>query len=643
MIKANQRKWFLFYGFLLAAILLALPQLNTIFYHEITAKPNVQNGEIELSTENPNLEKIYLDGQWKFYWENLLITEPKVNTQQELMMNVPDSWSNYQFAGKNLSTAGFGSYKLSLLGLAYDKSITIYLPSYGGAYRVFIDGQLTSTSGNVSSDISKIFTIPHADLYPVKLAVGLSHEVVIEVATTRFSGLYMTPVLSDYQNTVKENNFRKETELVLFGILLFAFFSLLAMYGVTIRRKLNSIWLPMMIFFIMIRIMLTAGFYDLWQPVLFANLSYESTNELMFLTTFVLKYLVIFLVQEQCGIAFSKKEKLGFFIYYLLLYIIYLVAPQDIYNNYLSLIIPMLTYVLDLYILLKIYQNWHMLRKFGLIIWVGVVLLIIGLTVDSYYLNGKIYLNIALLLPLSLTIFSIIMSWVYAMRMGDFYDDFMESSLRLELINRQLTMQKDYYEGLNEQMKEVREMKHDIRYFIGVMSQMAAAGELAELQHFLGEYDQKTANEQLPIFCEHQVANSIIGYYYLQAKKAEITIESKCKLDKISFMSDSDICIILGNGLENALEACKQMPLAENRFVSLEIATVSKQLLFKIRNSYCGGLEINNGRYISSKQDESHGLGIRNIEKIVEAYGGFIKIEHDDKEFMLFGAIPENK
>jgi sensor histidine kinase regulating citrate/malate metabolism len=107
-------------------------------------------------------------------------------------------------------------------------------------------------------------------------------------------------------------------------------------------------------------------------------------------------------------------------------------------------------------------------------------------------------------------------------------------------------------------------------------------------------------------------------------------------------MSDSDLCILLGNALENAVFACRQMDVKTTRFVSIESGYSKGQRLVKVTNSYNGQLEISDGRYISSKKGNSHGLGLRNIEKVVEAYGGFLKIEHTDKIFTLMIAIPEN-
>jgi signal transduction histidine kinase len=307
-------------------------------------------------------------------------------------------------------------------------------------------------------------------------------------------------------------------------------------------------------------------------------------------------------------------------------------------------IIPSLTFVLDIYLYIKIYIGRENLIKFGMVAFWGVMLVTIGLAIDSFYINGKIYMNMSLTLMLLFMAFLIIMNWVYTMRIGDLYDDFTISNSRLELAKNQIAMQKEYYQTLYGQMNEIREIKHDIRHFIGVMNQLMEAGKIDSLKIFLSEYSEKVKTDQLPVFCEHTIANSIIGYYYLRAKEYEIPFESQCSIYEQNPMSDSDLCIVLGNALENAIYACRQMDdPSRTRYVSVESRTMKGQWLIKVRNSYNGVLEIKDGSYITSKSESSHGLGIGNIKKVIGAYGGFVEIEHNEEQFTLMAAVPVNK
>jgi sensor histidine kinase regulating citrate/malate metabolism len=240
----------------------------------------------------------------------------------------------------------------------------------------------------------------------------------------------------------------------------------------------------------------------------------------------------------------------------------------------------------------------------------------------------------------SLPFDALIIVLIYNLRMGDLYDDFTVSSSRLELANKQIGMQKEYYTSLSRQMNEIREIKHDIKHFIGTMTQLAKEGNFERLRTFLIEYDERSQMDQLPVFCEHIIGNSIIGYYYLRAKEYGILFESKCYIPAQTIMSDSDLCIVLGNALDNAVCACNQIETTGPKYVSIEISEMKGQRLIQVANSYQGDLITEDGRYVSTKGGNSHGFGIQNITKVIEAYGGFVKIETKENVFTLRGAIP---
>jgi len=630
-------------GLILVIICMNLPVIHARYYHQLTGAPTAEQGVIDLASSRLDRERVYLDGQWSFYWQRLIASEPDPSAEPDLELLVPEEWSSHKLAGASLPAGGYGSYQLTLTGLQHAAPLSLSVPDFGGAYRAYVDGQLAAESGRLSTQLDQVFTSPHAQLYPVNLSPGSTHRVVIEVATTRFSGLYMTPVLDDYQRALSRNETKSSARLLLFGVALSSFCSLLLIYFVFVRRKLRSFWLPAITLLVLLRIMLTAEFYSFWQPICFFNLSYEATNELMYLVTFALKYLMIFLIQEQCSIKIRLRARLGFLVYYILLYLLYLLTPPAIYNQYLSVVVPMLTYALDLYLFFRVHRDQQQVRKFGLVVFWSALMVIVGLTVDSYYLNGKSLLDTSLVLPLLLTVFLLVISWVYAMRIGDLYDDFIESSSRLELTTRQVIRQQEYYAALSGQMDEIREIKHDIRHFVGVMTRLAEEGKLPELRRFLREYGQRVEMDQLPLFCQHTIANSIIGYYYLLAKAHSIVFSSHCQIGAQIRLSDSDLCIVLGNALENAINACRLVTESDRRFISIDAKRMNKQWLLRVENSHDGSQLTLDGQGIPVSPNDGmhHGFGLRNLRKVVESYGGFVKIEHDGQVFTLMVAVPE--
>ena len=142
---------------------------------------------------------------------------------------------------------------------------------------------------------------------------------------------------------------------------------------------------------------------------------------------------------------------------------------------------------------------------------------------------------------------------------------------------------------------------------MGVMKHLSGEGRYGELDQFLNEYAYKSETEPLPVFCENAVANSLLGYYSLKAKEHHIDFRCSSAISKRLSVSDGDVCVVLGNALENALEACGKLAVPDARFISVEARTTGGQLLVKIENSYGGLLNQRDGRYLSTKSDQDHG------------------------------------
>lgn len=628
-------------GFILAVLIPHLPVLYTLFYHELTGEPTSVNASISLSGDYSG-KRTVLDGEWEFYWNRLLVTEPGQDAAPDFLIPVPGYWSLHQLNGSYLPAKGYASYRLTLKGLDAVRPVTVCLPDFGSAYRAFLDGELVSESGVVSKNTAEVFTTPKATLYPVTLSKGQEHEIVIETATTRFSGLYKAPVLEDYAQAVQEDSGRNATRFILFGTVLFSFLVLTVVYILSYRRGIRSAWLMALISCVLLRLMLVSEFYAFWQNRLFFNLSYEATNDLMFLISFALKFLMIFLFQEQFDLHFSRREKAGFFLYYTAIFLAHCFIPYGIYNRHLTVLLPASSFVLEIYSFCKVYLGNRKLQPYALLIYWGTIIAIGGLIVDCYYTNGNIYPNLSMVLLGSLSVYLTLLSVAYILRVVAAYKEFEVSSARLTLARNQIAMQTEYYDALSAQMNEVRSVRHDVRHFVGALKRLSDEGRYEELSRFLNEYAERSDTEPLPVFCENVVANSILGYYSLRFKEHGIVFHCACQIPKQLSISDSDLCVVLGNALENAMEACKKLEDQEARSVSTEARTVNGQLLIKIANAYNGTLNQRDGRYLTTKGGPYHGMGLRNIQKVVDTYGGYVKTEHSGTVFTLMAAFPDH-
>lgn len=149
-------------------------------------------------------------------------------------------------------------------------------------------------------------------------------------------------------------------------------------------------------------------------------------------------------------------------------------------------------------------------------------------------------------------------------------------------------------------------------------------------QHF--SYLEDTA--QLVVQSGNAMVDSIAGYWLMEARARGIKVFCQVQLKDMQF-SDMDLAVLLGNALENAVEAAAlcDKPARQLHFM---METRYNSIVLMLRNSYTGRLVIRDDVYYSSKRDfKEAGIGISSIRHIVEKNKGMMKIKTDAKEFCL--------
>lgn len=635
-LPRHPRRWLLIgLGFVL--LLSHLPLLYTALYHQLTGAPEAKNAVFSV-VSNRKSDTLVLDGQWSLYWNTCLTGSTGETVAADLLQQVPGYWTHSRIGGRALPAGGTASYKLTVEGLQPSTPVTVYIPDFGSAYRAYIDGQLAAESGVVSLDPTAVHTTTGATLYPVTLS-GSTHTVVLQVSTSRFGGLYMAPILKDYESALQETQTRTTFRLIIFGMALFAFFTLVVVYGISFKSGKRSFRLPAMGLLVLLRIMLTTQFYTLWQNTLFCGLSYEAANPLIFLITFAFNYLLLYLIESLLGVAFSRREKLFFLLYYVALFLAYSLIPTSFYDRYLTVLLPMAAFASEVYVFLKIWRSSQGLTKYGLGVYWGTVLAVTGMILDCYYINGNSYLNVSLALLLLFTAFMMLLSLISALRAASLHSELLLSASELQMTQDQVAMQAAYYNALSQQINQVRAARHDMRHVLGVVRRLSSEGRLEDLGRFLEDNSAQSDTEPLPIFCENVIVNAIVGYYALKARENTLPFHWAGAVPKGLSIRDSALCVVLGNALENALEASLKVHPAD-AFLRVDIRTAGGQLLIKIENPYKGPLRQRSGQFLTTKSGIDHGIGLRSIQKVLDGAGGYLKTAVTPTQFTLMVAFP---
>lgn len=236
----------------------------------------------------------------------------------------------------------------------------------------------------------------------------------------------------------------------------------------------------------------------------------------------------------------------------------------------------------------------------------------------------------------------------------------------LELMERSLRNQSKQ----NEEEKKLLSQKYEQDYCLLVEKQKAMVDGLREdmsnkifqvqsiIEHpnqgqeediykLLLDLNEKVDKTGRISFCKNAVLNIILALKYAQADKAGVGMDVRVDSYKETEAEDCDLCSIVTNLIDNAIEASKRVKESNNDVspIYVRIGCRGGYLILKVKNTKLDSLKKNSkGQYISSKRDVNHskecGRGIKIVENALEKYGGYLRFEEKDTQMTALAFIP---
>lgn len=207
----------------------------------------------------------------------------------------------------------------------------------------------------------------------------------------------------------------------------------------------------------------------------------------------------------------------------------------------------------------------------------------------------------------------------------------LNKNARLQQENHFLSLQQARYENLCSAIEEARQARHDIRHHFLQLSSLAEKGDLEKIKEYLSNANSKIPDYDLH-FCENQAADSVISHYAALAKRENIPFQANAALPAHISIDQIDMCLVLSNLLENALEASlKAKPF--NRRIHAEVYLHHKHLLLiQVENTFEGKIQEKNHIFQSSKRP-GNGVGIQSVRHIAEKNGGDSSFTYENGVF----------
>lgn len=185
--------------------------------------------------------------------------------------------------------------------------------------------------------------------------------------------------------------------------------------------------------------------------------------------------------------------------------------------------------------------------------------------------------------------------------------------------------------------KEMRGYKHDFHHHLQTLKGQLEAGEVKRALDYIEQLDHQLMHVDTLLKTGNVSLDAILSAKIAQAKLENIAVTVKACVPDSLTLTDAELSIIVGNLLDNAIEACQNV--TDHRFIRIYMTMKGKMLYFSMLNS-AGEKKKKKGTLFSSNKDGIHGFGLHRAETILEEHGGWCKYNSEDGAFTSEFLVP---
>lgn len=204
-----------------------------------------------------------------------------------------------------------------------------------------------------------------------------------------------------------------------------------------------------------------------------------------------------------------------------------------------------------------------------------------------------------------------------------------------QLLEMQLQKQLDHYRDMEESYKEIEAYRHDMKNHLICLTSLLEKKDFNDMHAYLMnlgvQFNGVTKNQHNDNFMMYALLDEKIA----QAKEMDVQVHITVEIDRDLTIENKDWCILLGNSLDNALEALECVAV-KDRYLEIAIISEYQKLAFRMKNTICQKPIRNEHGFQTTKRDKRHhGLGLKNMKRCVETYHGEMNIEVKNDEFIV--------
>lgn len=193
-----------------------------------------------------------------------------------------------------------------------------------------------------------------------------------------------------------------------------------------------------------------------------------------------------------------------------------------------------------------------------------------------------------------------------------------------------------YYDEVENMYAKMRGWRHDYRHHIQTMKVHIANGEYVETEKYLDMLDNDLTNVETVIKTGNKMADAILNSKLSLAVQKNINVKAEAKIPVSLTVSELDLCIVISNLLDNAIDACMELP-EEKRLIRIYMEMKGSYLYMSVSNAASGEKKKN----FKTSKGEGHGIGLVRVDKIIEKYSGYLTRASEDEAFTTEVLLPQ--
>ena len=222
------------------------------------------------------------------------------------------------------------------------------------------------------------------------------------------------------------------------------------------------------------------------------------------------------------------------------------------------------------------------------------------------------------------------------------FAEMMEASEKLELANMRCRMEEKYYHDMDNLHEQYDIFLHDTKHMLRTIAALSKEDNCVEIDRLIGEMRISLGNIEQKSICSNKILNALIVERKSYAEDNGINLDLEIK-EPLFFqeIEDVDLITLMGNLLDNAIEAEKQAGKREGILCHMRMAREGRHMIIQVENSY---VEKKSGEKIELRRQKSigakHGIGLKSVQNIVRKYGGIIESKKNEGRYNVKIILP---